>query len=504
MTNRMDYIHRKSRGRVPMTAPIKDEYGFDSVKESKNNNIRMNRYRKNWCGKNTLLESVGEDELIDFATNKFFNNWLDCEVSIDDLCDAMLDGFYGKDFAEWEKIYGYGKDYEYLECAYDIGMHAMNSQDITALRSIYESKKGHIGKRNTLLEAKALTPEEKMDRWYNGTRKENIKACNIDKLKEYRKICRAKGYTEQVKIINAELKRRKDEGINESAIHRNEGIDYIRRQAMYARSTVRHLFDDISEDGEFNFSIGRDFTEQEAMTGTRYSLTERQTIAAAALRGMVEGGISPVFIKRWADNQYNRQLGESMASRRILEGKSDGGLRNDVLYSFLTKRATPIIVSALAAKGIKAEPHKFTERETIHRALIDIKSKGGINGMTQFALNYYDGGDIIAISTDKFMNGVKASKGFMFVSPTDNCIYGIPSKVMQNSWRGIMIDRRDPRIANSNAQIVIDASGMRNQISLCDPDLVRQLAVENGFVITMGQSDADKFKKELDEYKALE
>jgi hypothetical protein len=55
-----------------------------------------------------------------------------------------------------------------------------------------------------------------MDRWHNGTRKENIKACNIDKLKEYRKICRAKGYTEQVKIINAELKRRKDEGINES------------------------------------------------------------------------------------------------------------------------------------------------------------------------------------------------------------------------------------------------------------------------------------------------
>ena len=67
-----------------------------------------------------------------------------------------------------------------------------------------------------LYEAKALTPEEKMDRWHNGIRKENIKACNIDKLKEYRKICRAKGYTEQVKIINAELKRRKDEGINES------------------------------------------------------------------------------------------------------------------------------------------------------------------------------------------------------------------------------------------------------------------------------------------------
>lgn len=207
--------------------------------------------------------------------------------------------------------------------------------------------------------------------------------------------------------------------------------------------------------------------------------------------------------KSLIENPDGYEMKESLDLRYINEGKSDSGLRNDVLYSFLTKRVTPIIVSALAAKGIKAEPHKFTEKETIHRALIDIKSKGGINGMKQFAINYYDGGDVIAISNDKFMNGVKASKGFLFVSPVDNCIYGIPSTVMQSSWRGIMIDRRDPRIEHSNVAIVMDALGMRNQISLCDPDLVRQLAVENGFVITMGQSDADKFKKELDEYKAL-
>lgn len=126
-------------GNSPVTVPIEDEYGFDTVKESKNNDIRMNRFRKNWCNDNDMLESES-----------------------------------------------------------------------------YQSSRRY----NPLLEGKALTPEEKMDRWHNGTRKENIKACDIDKLKEYRKICRAKGYTEEVKQINAEINRRKKEGINEGY---NEG-----------------------------------------------------------------------------------------------------------------------------------------------------------------------------------------------------------------------------------------------------------------------------------------
>lgn len=62
---------------------------------------------------------------------------------------------------------------------------------------------------HNLFEGKALTSEEKMDRWHNGSRKENIKACSDEKLKEYRKICRAKGYAEEVKQINAELRARK-------------------------------------------------------------------------------------------------------------------------------------------------------------------------------------------------------------------------------------------------------------------------------------------------------
>jgi hypothetical protein len=69
-----------------------------------------------------------------------------------------------------------------------------------------------------LMEGKALTSEEKMDRWHNGKRKENIKACSDEKLAEYLKICRKKGYTEEIKLINAERKARKagSKKINES------------------------------------------------------------------------------------------------------------------------------------------------------------------------------------------------------------------------------------------------------------------------------------------------
>lgn len=77
--------------------------------------------------------------------------------------------------------------------------------------SLREGKASAYKKYYNLTEAKGLTPEEKMERWHLGTRKENIKACSDEKLVEYRKICRAKGYTEQVKLINAEIKSRKSD-----------------------------------------------------------------------------------------------------------------------------------------------------------------------------------------------------------------------------------------------------------------------------------------------------
>ena len=209
---------------------------YDSLDETENikikdSNITMNSFDKKWEQKmdalhesndtykrNALNESVEEDELIDFATKNYFDRWFDCDADPDDLCDALLDGLYGKDFRQWDRIYGFGKDYEYLECAYNMGVNAASAADFEAFKALYESKnsalqtfrKSYSAKANkSLFEGKALTSEEKMDRWHNGSRKENIKACSEEKLKEYRKICRAKGYAEEVKQINAELRARK-------------------------------------------------------------------------------------------------------------------------------------------------------------------------------------------------------------------------------------------------------------------------------------------------------
>lgn len=54
----------------------------------------------------------------------------------------------------------------------------------------------------------SLSPQEKMDAWHNGTRRENIRACGDDKLLMYRKICADSGYADEVDKIDAELENR--------------------------------------------------------------------------------------------------------------------------------------------------------------------------------------------------------------------------------------------------------------------------------------------------------
>lgn len=54
----------------------------------------------------------------------------------------------------------------------------------------------------------ALTPEEKMDLWHDGKRRENIKACGDRKLVKYRHICLQNGYDKEVEIIEKELEKR--------------------------------------------------------------------------------------------------------------------------------------------------------------------------------------------------------------------------------------------------------------------------------------------------------
>lgn len=54
----------------------------------------------------------------------------------------------------------------------------------------------------------ALSPQEKMDAWHAGDRRENIKACGEEKLRYYLDICENSGYKKEVQIILNELKRR--------------------------------------------------------------------------------------------------------------------------------------------------------------------------------------------------------------------------------------------------------------------------------------------------------
>ncbi|WQJ53774.1 MAG: hypothetical protein [Wendovervirus sonii] len=55
---------------------------------------------------------------------------------------------------------------------------------------------------------KEMTPSEKIDAWMNGERKENIKACSPDKLREYYKICKRKGFDEGMEEIENVAKSR--------------------------------------------------------------------------------------------------------------------------------------------------------------------------------------------------------------------------------------------------------------------------------------------------------
>jgi hypothetical protein len=92
-------------------------------------------------------------------------------------------------------------------------------------------------RKSYLYEGKTLTPEEKIDMWHNGSRKINIKACSFDKLNMYKQLCRKKGYTAEVKAINAELKRRKAES-NAGAV--TEGFG--RPQTAFSDAMVSYHF----------------------------------------------------------------------------------------------------------------------------------------------------------------------------------------------------------------------------------------------------------------------
>ena len=65
--------------------------------------------------------------------------------------------------------------------------------------------------------------ESKMDKWHEGKRKQNVKACSTDKLIMNLGICKRKGYDSEAQQIQDELDSR---GINESQLFEGEVIEH--------------------------------------------------------------------------------------------------------------------------------------------------------------------------------------------------------------------------------------------------------------------------------------
>ena len=112
----------------------------------------------------------------------------------DEIIDVLITRFDAKGIDCWQKI-----SYENYWGSYN--------NEIEVFLWVDGMKIGAIHEGITLEEAK-LSPQDKMDMWHAGERRENISACGDSKLLQYKEICEHKGYDEEVDIINRELQKR--------------------------------------------------------------------------------------------------------------------------------------------------------------------------------------------------------------------------------------------------------------------------------------------------------
>lgn len=120
-----------------------------------------------------------------------------------------------------------------------------------------------------------LSPQEKMDAWHHGERRENIKACGNAKLIKYLSICKNSGYIEEAQIIRNELKSR-DIPVTEDVedIHREDDeperekwdTDFHRLDVAY-----NHNFKQF-KDMEADAGVIRDFTDDLEAQGKEYDI----------------------------------------------------------------------------------------------------------------------------------------------------------------------------------------------------------------------------------------
>lgn len=170
-----------------------------------------------------------------------------------------------------------------------------------------------------------LTPEEKMDMWHNGERRENIKACSDAKLNMYRDICEDNGYDEQVAIIDAELARRNDENATTPPPQRMASVQPAPTHTQSApthtvtASGVPNCFMDDEGLHITADSVGRDFMSQfnndpdyvEYISNGEFIIQQSDKmadkIADALVKAMDESELSESMIKQ-NNNDENRDI----------------------------------------------------------------------------------------------------------------------------------------------------------------------------------------------------
>ena len=199
------------------------------LKESINNesveNQKVMKESLDTLGINLEEGAYTKDELIDkFGTDDLdiINAGNEETVTLKEFDDSeyhMLDKSYEhkKEFYDRNKQSGNIADAtEYLD-SHDYGYEIYFDKTDDGCTLFYNGELGVLESwddlkkllhENVALQEAKLTPQEKMDAWASGERRENIRACSDSKLEMYRDICEKSGYDAQVKIIDKELESR--------------------------------------------------------------------------------------------------------------------------------------------------------------------------------------------------------------------------------------------------------------------------------------------------------
>lgn len=188
------------------------------------------------------------------------------------------------------------------------------SSDVTIQNTEEETEK---------LEESNLTPQQKMDAWHAGKRRENIKACGEGKLLRYLDICKESGYNREVGFIKNELRSRgfpipMREEVED--IHREDDepqrapwdTDFHRLDKEYNHNFKQ--FDDMEADS----GMIQDFIDDLDAYGKEYDIYEHKTDPGCTI--FFQESLNEAI--EWADLNGTEQSAVEAALANIKNGST--------------------------------------------------------------------------------------------------------------------------------------------------------------------------------------